>query len=196
VTGARLSVEVDTIVFSGGWVPEYGLARSAGVVLDPGSGGPAVDALGRTSRIGWFAAGNLVHPVETADSTAVQAARVVPGWQRALRGHEVPRSGGPSSGRGTACVGVAEPRAARLDEWWRRHFAADRGVRCAAFRPLLTGRARARYLPHPPPHPEPVAAGGRCVAQRRQRRRRPRHCLASLKTPRAAPDVTLGGAVG
>ncbi len=84
VTGARLSVEVDTIVFSGGWVPEYGLARSAGVVLDPGSGGPAVDALGRTSRIGWFAAGNLVHPVETADSTAVQAARVGAGMAASL----------------------------------------------------------------------------------------------------------------
>jgi len=47
----------------------------------------------------------------------------VPGWQRALRGHEVPRSGGPVRSR-TACV-VWRTSCARLDEWWRRHFAAD-----------------------------------------------------------------------
>jgi hypothetical protein len=43
----------------------------AGLAIDPGTRGPAVDAALRTSRPGVFAAGNLLHGAETADVAAL-----------------------------------------------------------------------------------------------------------------------------
>ena len=59
------------MVFTGDWVPDHELARRGGLDLDPGSLGPVVDGAHRTSAAGVFAAGNLVHPVETADVVAL-----------------------------------------------------------------------------------------------------------------------------
>lgn len=70
-TGSRSIIECDTVVFTGDWIPDHELARSAGLVLDPLTRGPLVDALGRTSQAGVFAAGNSVHPVDTADVAAL-----------------------------------------------------------------------------------------------------------------------------
>ncbi|HEY5841240.1 MAG TPA: FAD-dependent oxidoreductase [Mycobacterium sp.] len=70
-TGARRTIECDTVVFTGDWIPDHELARSAGIDLDPGTKGPAVDTALRTSRQGVFAAGNVAHPVDTADIAAL-----------------------------------------------------------------------------------------------------------------------------
>lgn len=70
-TGARRVIDCDTVVFTGDWIPDHELARSAGLVLDPSTRGPLVDAIGRTSARGVFAAGNTVHPVDTADVAAL-----------------------------------------------------------------------------------------------------------------------------
>ncbi len=43
----------------------------AGLAIDPGTRGPAVDAALRTSRPGIFAAGNLLHGAEAADVAAL-----------------------------------------------------------------------------------------------------------------------------
>jgi thioredoxin reductase len=69
--GHRLTVPCDTIVFTGDWVPDHELARTAGLHMDPATLGPTVDATGATSEAGIFAAGNLCHPVETADVAAL-----------------------------------------------------------------------------------------------------------------------------
>jgi thioredoxin reductase len=69
-------VAVDTVVFTGDWIPDHELARSGRVALDPRSKGPVVDAAGRTSVDGILAAGNLVHPAETADIAALRGAAV------------------------------------------------------------------------------------------------------------------------
>ncbi len=74
--GHERSVAVDTVVFSGDFVPDNELARQARLVIDPGTGGPACDAGGRTSADGVFAAGNVVHPAETADVAARRALTV------------------------------------------------------------------------------------------------------------------------
>ena len=87
-TGAVRRVACDTVVFTADWVPDGELARSLGLVMDPGSGGPLVDAALRTSRDGVFAAGNLVHPVDTADVAALDGrhvARQVLAWLRGQR---------------------------------------------------------------------------------------------------------------
>ena len=63
-------IDCDTVVFTGDWVPDHELARRAGVPLNVARS-PIVDLAWRTRRAGVFAAGNLVHPAETADVCAL-----------------------------------------------------------------------------------------------------------------------------
>lgn len=82
-SGKRRTVDCDTIVFTGDWIPDHELARLAGIELDPGTLGPVTDSALRTSRPGMFAAGNLLHPVDTADIAALDgrhAASQVASW--------------------------------------------------------------------------------------------------------------------
>jgi len=74
--GEEREVAVDTVVFTGDFVPDNELARLAGLAVDPGTHGPACADDGTTSAEGIFAAGNLVHPVETADVAARRALAV------------------------------------------------------------------------------------------------------------------------
>jgi thioredoxin reductase len=102
--GVARFVPCDTLVFTGDWIPDHELARTAGLLLDPGTRGPAVDTALETSAAGVFAAGNLVHAAETADIAALSgrhAARSI----FALLG--APRAVGP----GAAGPGAAGPRA-------------------------------------------------------------------------------------
>ncbi len=88
-SGRRRTVACDTVVFTGDWVPEVELARLAGLDTDAGTRGPLVDTALRTSRPGVFAAGNLCHPVDTADVAALDGRHVaasVLGWLGGDRG--------------------------------------------------------------------------------------------------------------
>ncbi len=75
-TGQRRWVDCDTIVFSGDWIPDMELARRTSLDVDEHTLGPRTDDVGRTSRAGIYAVGNLVHPVETADRCALVARNV------------------------------------------------------------------------------------------------------------------------
>ncbi|MHA6524104.1 NAD(P)/FAD-dependent oxidoreductase [Tessaracoccus sp. G1721] len=75
-TGERRSIECDTVVFTGDWVPDHEIARLGGLDMDPASKSPVVDSSLRTSRDGVFAIGNLLHPVETADCAALDGRHV------------------------------------------------------------------------------------------------------------------------
>jgi pyruvate/2-oxoglutarate dehydrogenase complex dihydrolipoamide dehydrogenase (E3) component len=90
--GTIETVAVDTVVFTGDWVPDHELARAGGVVLDDGSLGPVVDTTLRTSVPGVFAAGNVVHPVETADVVAIDGRYVAESVARWLSGDRPPAS--------------------------------------------------------------------------------------------------------
>jgi thioredoxin reductase len=70
-TGATRVVGCDTLVLTGDWVPDHELARLAGIGIDPGTRGPAVDTALETCVTRVFAAGNLVHAAETADVAAL-----------------------------------------------------------------------------------------------------------------------------
>lgn len=75
ITGADGKAEVvecDTVIFTCDWIPQNELARSAGIAIDPGTRGPRVDALLRTSAKGVFAAGNLLRGAESADNAAIE----------------------------------------------------------------------------------------------------------------------------
>jgi hypothetical protein len=58
----------------------------AGCGLDPGTLGPPVDPALRTTVPGVFAAGNLLHPAETADVSALDGRHVAPAVAAYLRG--------------------------------------------------------------------------------------------------------------
>jgi len=96
-TGRVERLAADTVVFTGDWVPDQDLARRSGAELDPATLGPWTDVGGRTSRSGLLAAGNLVHPGETAGIAAL-------GGREVARRLAAPWSG---SGPPPAAAGLA-----------------------------------------------------------------------------------------
>lgn len=85
-TGVRTTVACDTVILTGDWIPENELARSADITLDPASRAPIVDQDLRTNIPGVFAAGNMLHPVDTADIAALDGAAVAKAVLRYLDG--------------------------------------------------------------------------------------------------------------
>ncbi len=82
-TGTTRSVECDTVVFTGGWVPDHELARRGDIAIDSGTRAPRVDTGLRTTTPGVFAAGNLLHGAESAAVCAASGewtARAVADW--------------------------------------------------------------------------------------------------------------------
>ncbi|MFB4307420.1 NAD(P)/FAD-dependent oxidoreductase [Actinomadura sp. GTD37] len=147
-TGRRHVVPCDTVVFTGDWIPDNELARAAGLDLDPGTLGPVVDGGLRTSRPEVFAAGNLLHPADTADVAAIDGAHVAGSVLDHL-------AGGKGPGGGVRIV-AAEPL---------------RWISPATHRPDGRGPARGRllawvdeYVPFPR---VAVVQDGRTVAERR-----------------------------
>ena len=72
--GSRIAC--DTVVFTGDWIPDHELARTAGLSMLPVAKSPVIDASMHTSQRGVFAIGNLVHPAETADICALDGRHV------------------------------------------------------------------------------------------------------------------------
>ncbi|MCB9947593.1 MAG: FAD-dependent oxidoreductase [Rhodospirillaceae bacterium] len=64
--GSRHTLACDGVLFTGGFVPAAELVRQSPLALDPLAGGPVVDQYGRCTDPAYFAAGNLLRPVETA----------------------------------------------------------------------------------------------------------------------------------
>jgi len=85
-SGSTRSVDCDLVIFTADWIPDHELAVMAGCELDPGSLGPLVDPALRTTRRGVFAAGNLLHPAETADVCALDGRHVAPSVAAYLHG--------------------------------------------------------------------------------------------------------------
>src|SRR4029453_17972206 len=89
-SGARTTIDCDTVVFTGDWIPDHELARTGGLAMDSGTRGPLVDASLRTSRAGVFGVGNLLHPVDTADGAALDGRHVAGAVSRWLRHRNEP----------------------------------------------------------------------------------------------------------
>ncbi len=76
----------DGVIFSGAFIPEASLARAAGLRIDPGSAGPAIDQLWRCSDPAYFAAGNVLRAVESAGWSAAEGRAAAAAMIRALAG--------------------------------------------------------------------------------------------------------------
>jgi NADPH-dependent 2,4-dienoyl-CoA reductase/sulfur reductase-like enzyme len=64
--GRRETIACDGVVFTGRFRPETAILARSHLALDPGTDGPSIDQHWRCSDPAFFAAGNLLHPVETA----------------------------------------------------------------------------------------------------------------------------------
>ena len=159
-TGAARFVPCEVVVFTGDWIPDHELARLAGLAMDPGTRGPAVDTTLSTSLAGVFAAGNLVHAAETADVAALSgrhAARHIAaflggaaggrGGQRGRGRRRGQRGRGPASGPGGAAAAV------------------DLAERDRVRRPSPAGPVRAAQCRFPPGGPAGGPAGRPAAGQ-------------------------------
>ena len=89
-TGEKSKVECDTLVLTGDWIPDHEFSRLGGLEIDPGTLGPAVDGLLRTSREGIFAAGNLLRGAEPGDVAALEGRHAADSIFRWLQGGRWP----------------------------------------------------------------------------------------------------------
>lgn len=64
--GSHQRIDCDGVLLTGRFVPESTLVRTSHLLLDEYSGGPIIDQFGRCSDPIYFAAGNLLRPIETA----------------------------------------------------------------------------------------------------------------------------------
>ena len=87
-SGKTKIIECDTVVLTGDWIPENELGRRGDVQTGKPSFGPQVDSYFRTSQTGIFAAGNLLHGVETADWSALEGRRAAHSIARFLENAE------------------------------------------------------------------------------------------------------------
>lgn len=65
-TGKSRKIDCDGVIFTGRFIPEATLAQMSHLTVDPASGGLEIDQYGRCSDSAYFAAGNILRPVETA----------------------------------------------------------------------------------------------------------------------------------
>ena len=65
-SGQVRQIDCDGVVFSGRFTPESTLIRMGHIGLDRRTGGPSIDSYGRCSDPAYYAAGNLLRPVESA----------------------------------------------------------------------------------------------------------------------------------
>lgn len=84
--GARWTLACDAVVFTGRFVPEAALVRESHLEFDPGTGGPVIDQHWRCSDPAYFAAGNVVRPVETSGVVGREGAAAGHAMAAALRG--------------------------------------------------------------------------------------------------------------
>src|SRR5690606_22042305 len=64
--GGRRRIETDGVIVTGRFRSESSLLANGPIERDPRTGGPLIDAMGRCSDPTFYAAGNMLHPVETA----------------------------------------------------------------------------------------------------------------------------------
>jgi hypothetical protein len=108
-TNGRRELACDGVIFSGNFVPEAALVRGADLAIDPQTGGPAIDAFWRCSDPAYFAAGNVLRPVETAGWSSREGQWVADAIRRALSG-ELPDSAASVSVRTGGRLRYAYPQ--------------------------------------------------------------------------------------
>lgn len=84
--GQSRTIEADGVIVSGQFRPESSLLDESPLVRDAATFGPRVDQYGRCSAAGYFAAGNVLRPVETAGWSWQEGRRIGAAVARDLNG--------------------------------------------------------------------------------------------------------------
>lgn len=90
-SGITRDIDCDTVVFTGDWIADHELARRHHIDVDPASSGVSVDGALRSGHPGVFAAGNVVHPAETADICALDGHHVATSVVQWLQDEQWPK---------------------------------------------------------------------------------------------------------
>jgi len=69
---ATFTLDCDTLVFTGNWIPDNELARRGDIICDSRTKSPLVNDNFETSRAGVHAIGNLLLPIKSADQCVVE----------------------------------------------------------------------------------------------------------------------------
>jgi hypothetical protein len=83
--GSLKEFDCDGVLLTGQFLPESSLVRLSELKLDPKSAGPVIDQYGRCSDPAYFAAGNLLRPVETAGWSFREGKKIAAMMVRDLR---------------------------------------------------------------------------------------------------------------
>ena len=112
--GETLRIDCDTLILSVGLIPENEVAKTAGVVLDPKTGGAQTDDMLQTSVPGIFACGNARAVMDLADFVSEQGeaagrnaaahALYQPLQKWEMNPHNVARKGMPEEGSVTCTL--------------------------------------------------------------------------------------------
>jgi NADPH-dependent 2,4-dienoyl-CoA reductase/sulfur reductase-like enzyme len=74
--GKRWVVDVDTIVFTGDWIPDHELARKADIAIDSRYKSPIVDKDHQVAGANIYSIGNLILPIKAADQCALEGRKI------------------------------------------------------------------------------------------------------------------------
>lgn len=91
--GVERRIACDGVIVSGDFTPEAALLRPSHLAVDPATGGPSIDNAWRCSDAAYFAAGNLLRPVEHSGFAALEGRAAAASILAALRG-ELPAAQG------------------------------------------------------------------------------------------------------
>ena len=84
--GTRSTLACDGVIFTGQFRPEAALVQASPLVIDERTGGPAIDSAWRCSDQRYFAAGNVLRPVEHSGWAAGEGKSAAQAILRALQG--------------------------------------------------------------------------------------------------------------
>jgi thioredoxin reductase len=84
--GKETRIECDVVVTTGDWIADSELAQRGEVICDFGTTGPQVNQRLQTSVPHVFAAGNVLHPVTTADAASLDGVNAAQGVVAFLAG--------------------------------------------------------------------------------------------------------------
>lgn len=129
-THARRTIDCDTVIFTGDWIPDNELARAANLQIDPNTRGPLIDTRQATTSPGVFAIGNITHPVDTADVAALDGQAVAHHVLAHLHGQPTATPSGPTIQPGQHLKWItpgilnpiAQPPRNRLLAWPQNHI--------------------------------------------------------------------------
>jgi NADPH-dependent 2,4-dienoyl-CoA reductase/sulfur reductase-like enzyme len=74
--GKRWVVDVDTIVFTGDWIPDHELARKADIAIDSRYKSPIVGKDHQVAGANIYSIGNLILPIKAADQCALEGRKI------------------------------------------------------------------------------------------------------------------------